>query len=240
MNHLIKRSSIAGIILCLCIIFLPALGMAQMERLEERPQVPTEPPKEVQIVPLQKVAVLPFLLVRPDVDGQRMVKGLYGTYFFRTGDLPARARYEVTSAFQQQLDRLGRCELISSDQAWAAAEGIDPAAFRKDPVAMAAQIGQGLGVDAVVIGGVYHYEQRQGSALGIQSPASAAFDAHLVQVTDKKVLWSGRFDETQRSLMENLFKISSFVKGGAQWVTVERWSEIGIEQMLSTFPQLKR
>jgi hypothetical protein len=242
MNQQIKRSrhGIAGMILGLCIIILPVLSNAQEERLEERLQVPTEPPKEERVVPLQKVAVLPFLLVLPDVPGQRMVKGLYGVYFFRTGDLPARARNDVSSAFQLELDRLGRCELISSDQAWAAVEGIDAAAFRKDPLGMAAQIGQELGVYAVVIGGVYHYEQRQGSALGVQSPASAAFDAHLIQVADKKVLWSGRFDETQHSLMENLLKIDSFVKGGAQWVTVERWSEIGIEKMLRTFPTLNR
>jgi hypothetical protein len=238
MNRQIKkgRNRIAGAILGLCIIILPALSYAQEEKL----QIPAEPPKEKRIVPLQKVAVLPFLLVTPEVPGQRMVKGLYGTYFFRTGDLPARARYDVSSAFQLQLDNLGKCELISSDQARAAAEGIDAVAFRKDPIGTAAQIGRQLGVDAVVIGGVYHYEQRQGSSLGVTSPASAAFDAHLIRVADLKVLWSGRFDETQHSLMENLLTIGSFVKGGAQWVTVEKWVEIGIARMLRTFPTLNR
>jgi hypothetical protein len=130
--------------------------------------------------------------------------------------------------------------LIPLDQAQAATEGMDPQAFQKDPLAVAAQIGKKLGLEAVVIGAVYHYEQRQGSGLGVQSPASAAFEAHLIQVADKKVLWSGRFDETQHSLSENLLKIGSFVKGGAQWQTVERWSEIGIEHMLRTFPTLNR
>jgi hypothetical protein len=238
MNQQIKRSRniIVGTILGLCIFLIPALGHPQGEELQSQPQQP----KEVRIVPRQKVAVLPFLLVRPDAPGQRMVKGLYGTYFFRTGDLPARAGSEVTTAFQRQLNALGRCELIPLDQAQAAAEGIDPQAFQKDPIGTAAQIGRELGLEAVVIGAVYHYEQRQGSGLGVQSPASAAFDAHLIQVADKKVLWSGRFDETQNSLMENLLTIGSFVKGGAQWQTVERWSEIGIEHMLRTFPTLNR
>jgi hypothetical protein len=92
----------------------------------------------------------------------------------------------------------------------------------------------------VVIGGVYRFEQRQGSALGVQSPASAAFDAHLIQVADKKVLWSGRFDETQHSLSENALKIATFVKGGYQWVTVERWVELGAESILRNFPTLTR
>jgi hypothetical protein len=238
MNQQIKKSkgTVMMVILGLLIFLLAAYGHAQeLGREQNQGQI-----KEKPIVPLQKVAVLSFLLVKPDVPGQRMMKGLYGNYFFRTGDLPTRAGSEVTTAFQRQLNALGRCELIPLDQAQAATERMDPQAFQKDPLAVAAQIGRELGLEAVVIGGVYRYEQRQGSALGVQSPASAAFDAHLIQVADKKVLWSGRFDETQNSLSENLLKIGSFVKGGAQWVTVERWSEIGIEHMLRTFPTLNR
>jgi hypothetical protein len=238
MNQQIKRSkgTVMMVILGLLIFLFAAYGHAQ-ELGQEQTQGQI---KEKPIVPLQKVAVLSFLLVKPDAPGQRMMKGLYGNYFFRTGDLPARAGAEVTAAFQRQLNALGRCELIPLDQAQAATEGMDPQAFQKDPLSVAAQIGRELGLDAVVIGAVYHYEQRQGSGLGVQSPASAAFEAHLIQVADKKVLWSGRFDETQHSLSENLLKIGSFVKGGAQWVTVERWSEIGIEHMLRTFPTLSR
>lgn len=238
MNQQITRSRnrIAGAILVPFIFLLAAYGHAQEPSTEQRQgQV-----KEERIIALQKVAVLPFLLVKPDVQGQRMMKGLSGNYFFRTGDLPARAGSEVTTIFQRRLNALGRCELIPLNQAQAATEGIDPKAFQKDPLSVAAQIGQELGLQAVVIGAVYHYEQRQGSGLGVQSPASAAFEAHLIQVADKKVLWSGRFDETQNSLSENLLKIGSFVKGGAQWVTVERWTEIGVESILRSFPTLNR
>jgi hypothetical protein len=231
-----SKSLVITALIGLCIFFLPALSHAQEETL----QIPAQPPPQKRIVPLQKVAVLPFLRVRPESPGQRMLKGLYGNYFFRTGDLPARAGYDTASTFQQQLDRLGRCELISSDQSRAAVDGMDVAVFRKDPLGMAAQIGRELGVDAVVIGAVYHYEQRQGSAVGVQRPASAAFDCHLIRVADQKVLWSGRFDETQKSFSENMLKVGSFVKGGAQWVTVERWVAIAIESMLRTFPTLER
>ena len=193
-----------------------------------------------KIVPRQKVAVLPFLVVKPQTGGQRVVKGLWGNFFFRTGDLPARAGSEITTIFRRQLNRLDRCELTPLNQVQVVAEGVDPETFKQDPIGIATQIGQELGVFAVIIGGVYRFEQRQGSALGVETPASAAFDAHLVQVADKKVVWSGRFDETQHSLSENLLKISSFLKGGAQWVTVERWTAIGVESVLRTFPVLSR
>jgi hypothetical protein len=226
-----SRSTVVAVILGLFIFVLPALGHTQGQQ--------PSPLKE-RVVPLQKVAVLPFLLVKPEQPGQRVAKGLWENFFFRTGELPARSGPEVTASFQRQLSALGRCELLPQDQAQAAVEGMDPMALLKDPIGVAAQIGQELNLYAVVIGGVYRFEQRQGSALGAESPASAAFDAHLVRVADKKVLWSGRFDETQHSLSENALKIATFVKGGAQWVTVERWVELGAESMLRTFPTLGR
>ena len=228
MNCQMKKSSIVvvGAVLGLLIFLLPALCYPQAEG--------------ELIVPRQKVAVLPFVLVKPRVSSERMVKGLWGDFFFRTGELPARAASDMTVIFHRKLTRLGRCEVIPLEQSQAVVEGIDPDAFRKDPIGFAVQIGRELGVYGVVIGGVYRFEQRQGSALGVESPASAAFDAHLVTVANKKVFWSGRFDETQHSLSENALKITSFVKGGAQWVTVERWAEIGVDSILRTFPTLPR
>ena len=228
MNRQMKKSRIVvmGAILGLLIFLLPALCHPQAEG--------------ELIGPRQEVAVLPFLLVKPEGQGERVVKGLWENFFFRTGELPARAGSEMTAIFHRQLNRLGRCELVPLAQAQAVVEGVDPHIFRQDPIGTAVQIGRELGVYAVVIGGVYRFEQRRGSALGVESPASAAFDAHLVRVADKKVLWSGRFDETQHSLSENALKISSFLKGGAQWVTVERWAEIGVETILRTFPTLPR
>ena len=221
-----SRIVVVGAILGLLIFLLPALC---------HPQEGGE-----RIVPRQKVAVLPFLPLKPEVQGQRVVKGLWGNFFFRAGELPARSGPEMTTIFHRQLNRLGRCEVIPLAQAQAVVEDRGPDIFGQDPIGVAASIGRELGVYAVVIGGVYRFEQRQGSAVGVESPASAAFDAHLVTVADKKVIWSGRFDETQHSLSENVLKISSFLKGGAHWVTVERWAAIGVESILRTFPTLPR
>jgi len=218
------------------LLLIPVLGHPQEPAFQQQPLQQ----EEKRIVPLEKVAVLPFVIVEPQEPEQRVVKGLWGEFFFRTGEVPMRAGAEVTRLFHHQLNRLGRCELIPFARAQAAAEGVDREAFRQDPRGVAQQIGEELGLYAVVIGGVYRFEQREGSALGVQRPASSAFDAHLVRVSDKKVLWSGRFDETQHSLSENLLKVGSFLKGGAQWMTVERWTEIGAESALRTFPTLTR
>jgi len=226
--HMMKsRRKFIVAILGLVVFLIPALSHAQGQRSPSAQQE--------RIVPLQRVAILPFLIVKPARPEQRVVKGLWENFFFRTGDLTARSGPVVTASFQRQLNALNRCELITQEQAQSAAEGMDPQKMLKDPIGIAAQIGRELNLYAVVIGGVYRFEQRKGSALGVESPASAAFDAHLVRVADKKVLWSGRFDETQHSLSENVLKVTTFLKGGAQWVTV-----LGAESVLRTFPTLSR
>lgn len=219
-----KRGAILGVISCLLFVFLPSASHSQGESQE--------------VVVLRKVAVLPFLIIRPETAGQRMVKGLWGESFFRGGDISSRAGSEVTTIFYRQLVERRRCEAIPLDRTAALRERVGLNDFRRDPLGGAAQIGRQLNVYAVVIGGVYRFEQRQGSAWGVEKPASVAFDAHLIRVEGKRVLWSGRFDETQRSLSEDLLKTSTFLKGGGRWVTVQKLTAIGVKSVLRTFPSL--
>ena len=63
------------------------------------------------------------------------------------------------------------------------------------------------------------------------------FDLLLIRVADGRILWSGRFEETQKSLSENLFNLGTFVRRGARWISAEEMAHSGLEQMLQTFPQ---
>jgi len=47
-------------------------------------------------------------------------------------------------------------------------------------------------------------------------------------------LWTGRFDETQGTLFENLFKIGAFLKRKGAWVTVDKMAVSALEDMLKT------
>jgi hypothetical protein len=49
------------------------------------------------------------------------------------------------------------------------------------------------------------------------------------------MVWTGKFDETQRPLSENLFKIGSFVRRKASWLTAEELSSVGMDEMLKRF-----
>src|SRR5689334_15603516 len=68
-------------------------------------------------------------------------------------------------------------------------------------------LGEMVYADGVITGHVLRYRERVGNELGVKSPASVAFALELVDVRRGDVIWSARFDETQRSLSENVFAI---------------------------------
>jgi curli biogenesis system outer membrane secretion channel CsgG len=167
-----------------------------------------------------------------------MVEGILGDQLFRTGELPGWAATRVTQLFYRQLTNLQRCEVLSTERITRVMRSENTDRLAEQPRNEAVRLGNILGVHAVVIGGIYRFEQREGSGLGVEKPASVAFDAHLVRVHDDRILWSAIVDKTQQSLSENLLRAHTFVKGGGQWMTAERLAEIEIESALKRFPYL--
>ncbi len=92
--------------------------------------------------------------------------------------------------------------------------------------------GRLLGADAVMIGHLYRFRERIGTTYSVVSPASVAFDLHLIGVSSGRVLWSGHVDETQRSLSENLFEIGTFIKRKGEWVAADALATSGLDDLL--------
>ncbi len=93
--------------------------------------------------------------------------------------------------------------------------------------------GRKLEADAVLAGHIYRYQNRVGGDFSVESPASVAFDLHLLRVSDGRVLWTGVFDETQKVLTDDLFELPSFLERDGRWVTADQMAEAGLEEVLS-------
>lgn len=91
-------------------------------------------------------------------------------------------------------------------------------------------------LDAVLTGIITRYDDRQGSALLVDQPASVAYEAYLISARDGEILWRARFAETQQPLLDNLLLIGRFLKGGAVWQTHDTLARIGLERVVQTFP----
>jgi TolB-like protein len=98
------------------------------------------------------------------------------------------------------------------------------------------EIGQKLDVDAVLIGTVEIYKERQGSKIGLeraQDAAEVGFVAKLVSTKDGATLWTGEYYERQRPLTEDL---SGFLERGAKYLTVEQLADSAVDHVLKQFP----
>ena len=101
--------------------------------------------------------------------------------------------------------------------------------------ALLVETGQALNADAVLAGYIYRFSERIGTRYAVKSPASVAFDIHLIRVADGRVLWSGQFNETQKSLSENFLRLETFLKRKASWITAREMAQAGLEDILQSF-----
>ncbi len=101
----------------------------------------------------------------------------------------------------------------------------EPARLRK--------IGEMAYADAVMVGRVQRYRERVGNELGVKSPASIAFVLDLIDVRRGDVVWSARFDETQRPLSENILGIGDIGQRGIKWLTADQLMQDGVKKSVA-------
>jgi hypothetical protein len=195
----------------------------------------SEPPS----VPLnfEKILVLPFkdasmtggesLDSRCPVCGRVFIPGEVAddAARFLTGQLVSRLkRHTNYQIVYTGLTTASLTALYSANETTVAAKNLADRGRRHD-------------ADGVLVGFVYRYKERVGKAYGVESPASVAFDIHLIRVTDGRTIWTAHFDETQQSLGDNLFQFGSFLSRGGRWVTAEELAKSGLEKIIEKFPK---
>jgi hypothetical protein len=128
--------------------------------------------------------------------------------------------------------------LVSPDQAKLVLSSI----IRSDknvaisPIEILQEVGNTFKADAVLTGYIYRWREREGTDYAVNRPASVAFDLHLISPAEGTTLWKAKFDETQRSLLENVFDVSTFFKSKGKWLTVEKLAMLGLQKMLAEMP----
>ena len=100
------------------------------------------------------------------------------------------------------------------------------------------ETGSALGADAVLAGYIYRFRERIGTRYSVDLPASVAFDVHLVNVANGRIMWIGHLDETQQPLSDNLLQLGTFIKRKGTWITADEIAFSGLEEMLQKFPAI--
>ncbi len=144
-----------------------------------------------------------------------------------TGEMLARIAYSVTSA-------MPNWQVVSDREVREVAETLAPTA----EAARLQQIGQGVYADAVLTGRVQRFRERVGDEWGAKSPASVAFVLNLVDVRRGDVIWTARFDETQKSLSENIFALGDIGQRGVRWLSAEQLTQEGVKKSIAQLHQI--
>jgi TolB-like protein len=100
------------------------------------------------------------------------------------------------------------------------------------------QIGEMVFADAIMVGRIERFRERIGDDWGVKSPASVAFVLDLIDVRRGDVIWSARFDETQKPLSENIFGLGDIGQRGIRWLTAEQLAMDGIKKAVGQLHQI--
>ena len=219
LNYLSKRYSfIAGFVL---VVFL-TLAI-------------TTPAAENATSPM-RIAVISFQPLIPDEkQGNTVICPICGIGY-SSGKILKGSEKVVEEVFVDKLHKLKEVELITSDKAQSVYKRIASESLKGPLLNIFKKVGRELGADVLAVGYVYRYTEREGYNYSAEHPASVFFEIHLIKTIDGSIIWRGFFDKTQKSLMEDVFQISSFFRGGGKWMTARQLTEQGMNEIFKTFP----
>ncbi len=191
--------------------------------------------------PLNRVAILAFQEVPPEVVSQRLTS----MPSLRPAHPPEKVDPDAANIIREMvlLQVRGQAAYQLVDQ-----KDLNRLYRQLAPDGLSAEgradffksIGKELNVDGLLIGHVYRYRERKGSSYAVEYPASVAFEIELNRTTDGTMVWRGFFDKTQRSLLENLLDISAFHRRRGRWATARELAEEGIEDLIRKIPVAKQ
>lgn len=122
-----------------------------------------------------------------------------------------RSRESALHCRQTVLDQEGRSNTQAALRTWSS-------------------IGRCMGVDILVVPQLFAYQERDGSAIGVTSPAHVIMNIFVLDVRNEVLISRSSFDETQSALTSNLLEADKFFKRGGKWITAHDLAQEGMEK----------
>ncbi len=181
------------------------------------------------------LAVFPFIVEKVEDPARGAVcpicKGVH-----RSSEVPAGVPHVQTLVLYAKAEALGAFNIFPLEKV---EEALSKKGGGQMDVPSLVELGKEMNANYVMVGILFRFEERVGSSLGVEKPASVAFDLHLYRLRDGKLVWDGDFDETQKPLFDNLLKTGSFLRRKAKWLTAADLAEVGMEETLRKLPSVK-
>jgi hypothetical protein len=187
-------------------------------------------------IKVQRVALMPFVRGLHDSSlGDPMSRLLYCTISnlcFNIREVRGNADELMTGLLQDALQQKYAAALVPGPTVHAAYAALPKVPAIDTPQSLAIALGRTLKADHVMVGIVWRYRERVGTAEASASPASVAFTLYLVNVQNGAPEWQATFDKTQQALSDNLLNAGDFFAMGARWLTADELARFGIKQVI--------
>ena len=220
----------ACILGCLCAVLGVLSGGTKASQVLAQSEPATSVPQIKQIV------VVPFLKGRRGYRTKETIDSPVAELYIDPVSVSGDSDRILTGYVQKTLEGIYGDRVIPFERAIRAYEGIVKERSVDTPRALAQKTGTALGATVAMGGNVWRYRLRVGGAAGVETPAAVGFFVYLIDVASGKVLWDGSFEETQKSLSENVLEARKFFERGAKWLTADELARFGVKEIFKKYP----
>jgi hypothetical protein len=140
----------------------------------------------------------------------------------------------ITALLNDYFKNSQKAEMVSASQL----EGLTPSVEVAKLLHIARDAGQQLHYDAVLITSVKRFRTREGTKYSVIHPASVYFSLQLLAVSSGQIIWSADFDQTQKTLFENILPSTRSTGSGFSWLTAAELAAAGLTKKLNSCPYL--
>ena len=190
-------------------------------------------------IEFQQIALMPFLkgqFESPDGQADKPLSQPLSRIFLERQHLRDDADQVLTRLVTKALETRFGEKLIHVKQAMSVFEQISEDNTLDTPRKLAKGFGDKLQAELVVVGTVWRYRDRDSVKDMRDAPASVGFEIFLVEVATGKRLWRGKFEETQKTLTEDVVRGFKQLKMGARWLTADELARYGVKEVFKRFP----
>lgn len=220
-----------ALLLCTCFLsFMISFSGCQLQNQKT-------PVERAPVQRINKLVTIGFHPAMPLGESPGIFRSPVSGTVFMAEPVPESVADMMTSRLFDRLVERDIYDLISPNQAKGVYSSLVSSDRVLSDIEIAKKIGQAFEADAVLLGHLYRWREREGANYAVRRAASVAFDLYLVRASDGAILMRGKFDKTQRSLSENVFDLETFMRSGGKWMTVEKLAEFGLSDILAQLPK---
>jgi len=150
----------------------------------------------------------------------------------QTVTVPRQVAEKITQLFWVRLRNWKGLTVLSPSDTAKVTASSGAGSEKPTPESHAAEVAKTLRVDAALVGQVLVYQERVGSRLGADPPATVGFEVKAV-AADGQVLWVGNYYEKQKPITQDFL---GFIQHGGGFVTADDLAHYGVDAILKEFP----